>query len=49
MDKGLDFLKTSSKKVVYKIGVFLGNKTADAVTKSGDDKVIKHDQNLRNI
>ena len=33
MDTGLDSLKTASKKVVYKAGEFLGNKTADAVTK----------------
>ena len=41
MDTGLYFLKTTSKKVVHKAGEFLRNKTADAVTKSNDDKTLK--------
>ena len=41
MDIGLHSLKTASKKVVYKAGENLGNKTADAVTKSNDDKTVK--------
>ena len=41
LDTGLDSLKTTSKKVVHKAGEFLGNKIADAVAKSNDDKVVK--------
>ena len=37
LDKGLN----ASKKVVHKAGEFIGNKIADAVTKSNDDKIIK--------
>ena len=37
MDKRLD----ASKKVVHKAGEYLGNKTADAVTKSNDDNIEK--------
>ena len=37
MDTGLDSLKTASKKVVHKASEFLGNKIADAVTKSNND------------
>ena len=33
------FYKTASKKVAHKAGEFLRNKTADAVTKSNDDKI----------
>ena len=49
MDTGLDSLKTASKKVVYKAGEFLENKTADAVTKSNDDNIEKLDENPRNV
>ena len=42
-DKGLDALKTASKKVVHKTREFIGNKIAEAVTKSKDDKIVKHD------
>ena len=41
LDIGLDSLNTASKKVVHKAGKFLGNKTADAVTKSNDGKFEK--------
>ena len=37
MDKGLN----ASKKVVHKAGEFIGNKIADAVTKSNDDNIEK--------
>ena len=40
---GLDALKTASKQVVHKAGESLGNKTADAVTKSNDDKIEKQE------
>ena len=45
----LDAVKTASKKVAHKAGQFLGNKIADAVTKSSDDKIVKPDENPRNI
>ena len=31
------------EKVVHKAGEFIGNKIADAVTKSNDDKIIKQE------
>ena len=46
---GLDSLKTVSKKVVHKAGEFLGNKIADTVTKSNDDKIVKPDEISRNV
>ena len=49
MDTGVDAVKTASKKVVHKSGEFAGNKTADLVTKSKDDKIVKSDENLRNV
>ena len=41
-------LKTASIKAVHKTGKFLGNKIADAVTKSNNDKIIKTDKNPKN-
>ena len=41
MHVGPDALKTASKKLVHKTCEFLGNKIADAVTKSDDDKIVK--------
>ena len=38
LDTGLNSLKTASKKVVHKAGESLGNKIADAKTKSNNDK-----------
>ena len=49
LDTGLDSSKTASKKIVHKAGEFLGNKTADAVTKSNDEKIVKTDENPRNV
>ena len=43
MDTGLDSLKTASKKVVDKTGEILGNKIADAVTGSNDNKMEKQE------
>ena len=43
LDTGLDAVKTASKKTVHKVGGFLGNKTADAVTNSNDDKIVKEE------
>ena len=39
IDTGLGSIKTASKKVAHKAGEFLRNKTADAVTKSNDNKI----------
>ena len=41
MDTGLDSFKTASKKLVHKTGEFLENKSADAITKSSNDKILK--------
>ena len=49
LDTGLGSLKTTSKKVLHKADEFLGNKIADAITYSNDDKVVKPDGNLRNV
>ena len=44
MDTGLDSsLKTASKKVVHKVGEFIGNKIADAVTKWKDNNIEKQE------
>ena len=42
LDTGLDSL-------VYKAGELLGNKIADAVTKSNDDEIVKPDKYPRNV
>ena len=50
LDTGLDFLKATSKKVApHKAGEFLGNKIADEVTKSNEDKIVKPNENRRNF
>ena len=49
MDTGLDPVKTTSQKIVYKAGEFIGYKIADAVTKSNNDKIMKLDENPRNV
>ena len=43
MDTGLDSLKTASKNVIHKAGEFIGNKSADVVTKSNDDEIEKQE------
>ena len=43
LNTGLDSLKTASKKVVDKTGEILGNKIADAVTGSNDNKMEKQE------
>ena len=40
LNTGLGSLKTASKKVVHKTDEFLGNKIADAVAKSNDDRIL---------
>ena len=37
------------RKVVHRASQILGNKIADAVTKSSNDKIVKPDENPRNI
>ena len=41
LDKCVVSLKTTSKKVIHKASEYLGNKTADVVTKSNDDEIVK--------
>ena len=41
METRLDTLKTASKKIGQKAGGFIGNKTADTVAESKDDKIVK--------
>ena len=43
MATGLGAVKTASKKVVHKADEFMGNETADAVTKSNDDNIDKQE------
>ena len=43
MNIGLDSLKFVSKEVVHKAGQFLGNKIADAVTKSNGHRFVKQE------
>ena len=43
MGTGLDSLKTNSKKVIHKVGEFKGNKIADVVTKSNNEKIMKQE------
>ena len=49
MDAGLDSLKTTSKKVVHRASEYLGNKVADAVINSNDDKIAKPHKNPINV
>ena len=41
MGTGITAIKAASKKLVHKTGEFLGNKIADAVNNSYDDKTVK--------
>ena len=43
LDTGLDAVKTVYKKAVHKAGEFIGNKIADLVTKSNDNKIVKQE------
>ena len=49
MHTGLDSVKTASKKLFHKAGEFLGNQISVAVNKSNDDKIVKLDENPRNV
>ena len=49
LNTGLDAIKSVSKKVVHRAGEYVGNKVADAVTQSNDDKIVKPDENPGNI
>ena len=50
---GLDALTTASRKVAHKAAVatgdFLGTKIADAAAKSYNNKIVKSDENSRNV
>ena len=39
LDTGLD----ASQNIVHKAGEFIGNKIAEAITKSNDDKIVKQE------
>ena len=43
LDTGVGAVKTSSKEVVHKTDEFIGNKIADAVPKSNNDKIEKQE------
>ena len=43
LDTGLDAVKSASKKVLHKASNFIGNKIADRVTKSKNDKTVKQE------
>ena len=43
LDTGLDAVKSASKKVLHKASNFIGNKIADTVTKSKNDKTVKQE------
>ena len=49
----MDTVINASKKVVHKAveatGKFLGNKIADAIAKSYDNKIVKPHENSRNV
>ena len=49
LDTGLNFLNTAFKKVVHKAGEFLGSKIESTVAKSNDNKIVKPNENLRNV
>ena len=49
LDTGLDAVKTVSKKVLHKGGKFLGNTFPDTVTESNNDRIVKPDENSRNV
>ena len=48
-DTTLNAVKTASKKVVHKAGKHLENKIVETVTKSNNDKIVKRDENPRNV
>ena len=43
------FFKNCFQKVIHKAGEFLGNKIGDTITNSNGDKIVKPDENLRNV
>ena len=49
LDTWIDSLKTASKIIVHKTGEYLGNKIADTVAKSYDEKIVKPDENSRDV
>ena len=49
LETELDAVNTASRTVVNKAGEFLGNKIVDTATKSNNNKIIKLDENSRNV
>ena len=49
LDTWIDSLKTASKIIVHKTSEYLGNKIADTVAKSYDEKIVKPDENSRDV
>ena len=53
MDTRLDAIKTASKDVVHKAaegtGEFIGNKVADGIAESNNDKIEKPDENTTKV
>ena len=49
LDTWIDSLKIASKIIVHKTSEYLGNKIADTVAKSYDEKIVKPDENSRDV
>ena len=49
MDTGLDAVKIAFKNVVHEADEFIGNKIADAITKSNYNEIVKPNENPRNV
>ena len=49
LNTGLDTVRTVSRKVAHIAGEFIGNKIADTVTKSNDNKIVTTEENPRNV
>ena len=49
LDTELDSLKTASKNVVHKTYEILGNEISGRIIKSNDDKIVKPNENWRNV
>ena len=49
METELDTVNTASRTAFNKAGEFLGNKIVDTVIKSSNNKIIKPDENSRNV
>ena len=49
LDTWIDSLKTAAKIIVHKTSEYLGNKIADTLAKSYDEKIVKPDENSRDV